>query len=79
MAGQPLQVDSVSQQTLPKGLVWKDWRERKGELFQAVRWKKHDGSAAQLIVAVAAFNIVTLAGLLIWRSRVKSQICKRRG
>ncbi|MBR7381913.1 lipoprotein-releasing system transmembrane subunit LolC, partial [Klebsiella pneumoniae] len=28
----PLQVDTLSQQTLPPGTQWQDWRERKGEL-----------------------------------------------
>lgn len=36
----PLDVDTVSRQALPAGTVWKDWRERKGELFQAVRMEK---------------------------------------
>lgn len=37
---QPLQVDTLSQQTLPPGTQWQDWRERKGELFRAVRMEK---------------------------------------
>lgn len=37
---QPLQVDTLSQQTLPEGTKWQDWRERKGELFRAVRMEK---------------------------------------
>ena len=37
---QPLAVDTLSQQALPAGTVWKDWRDRKGELFQAVRMEK---------------------------------------
>lgn len=36
----PLDVDQLSQQTLAHGLQWKDWRERKGDLFQAVRMEK---------------------------------------
>ncbi len=36
----PLDVDTLSQQALPSGMVWKDWRERKGDLFQAVRMEK---------------------------------------
>ncbi|SQC94071.1 Lipoprotein-releasing system transmembrane protein lolC [Cedecea neteri] len=38
---EPLKVDVLSQQTLPQGTEWKDWRERKGELFQAVRMEKN--------------------------------------
>ena len=37
---QPLAVDTLSQQALPAGTVWKDWRDRKGELFRAVRMEK---------------------------------------
>lgn len=37
---EPLKVDTLSQQSLPEGLVWTDWRERKGEFFQAVRMEK---------------------------------------
>ncbi|EGF47242.1 outer membrane-specific lipoprotein transporter subunit LolC, partial [Lacticaseibacillus rhamnosus MTCC 5462] len=52
---QPLTVDTLSQQALPAGTVWKDWRDRKGELFQAVRMEKNMmGLLLSLIVAVAA-------------------------
>ncbi|STQ44063.1 Lipoprotein-releasing system transmembrane protein lolC [Ewingella americana] len=37
---QPLDVDNLSTQTLPQGTEWKDWRERRGELFQAVRMER---------------------------------------
>ena len=37
---QPLQVDTLSQQTLPPGTQWQDWRERKGELFRRCAWRK---------------------------------------
>ena len=37
----PLKVDTLSQQTLPEGTKWQDWRDRKGELFQAVRMEKN--------------------------------------
>ncbi len=36
---EPLQVDVLSQQALPDGLVWKDWRERRG-VFKPFAWKK---------------------------------------
>lgn len=45
---EPLKVDSLSQQKLPEGSKWQDWRDRKGELFRAVRMeKKYDGLAAE--------------------------------
>ncbi|MFK8258355.1 lipoprotein-releasing ABC transporter permease subunit LolC [Erwinia sp. AnSW2-5] len=76
----PLQVDSVSQQTLPQGLVWKDWRERKGELFQAVKMEKNMmGLLLSLIVAVAAFNIVTSLGLLIMEKQGEVAILQTQG
>ncbi len=76
----PLQVDTLSQQTLPKGLVWKDWRERKGELFQAVRMEKNMmGLLLSLIVAVAAFNIITSLGLLIMEKQGEVAILQTQG
>ncbi len=45
---QPLQVDTLSQQTLPPGTQWQDWRERKGELFRGgAHGEKYDGPAAE--------------------------------
>lgn len=76
----PLAVDALSQQTLPAGLVWKDWRERKGELFQAVRMEKNMmGLLLSLIVAVAAFNIVTSLGLLIMEKQGEVAILQTQG
>ena len=76
----PLQVDKLSQQKLPDGLVWKDWRERKGELFQAVRMEKNMmGLLLSLIVAVAAFNIVTSLGLLIMEKQGEVAILQTQG
>ncbi|CAO97025.1 lipoprotein-releasing ABC transporter permease subunit LolC [Erwinia tasmaniensis] len=76
----PLQVDSTSQQTLPTSLVWKDWRERKGELFQAVKMEKNMmGLLLSLIIAVAAFNIVTSLGLLIMEKQGEVAILQTQG
>ncbi|MCT2388735.1 lipoprotein-releasing ABC transporter permease subunit LolC [Erwinia pyrifoliae] len=76
----PLQVDSTSQQALPESLVWKDWRERKGELFQAVKMEKNMmGLLLSLIVAVAAFNIVTSLGLLIMEKQGEVAILQTQG
>ncbi|MGB9098546.1 lipoprotein-releasing ABC transporter permease subunit LolC [Erwinia sp.] len=76
----PLQVDTLSQQKLPEGLVWKDWRERKGELFQAVRMEKNMmGLLLSLIVAVAAFNIITSLGLLIMEKQGEVAILQTQG
>ncbi|PIJ51955.1 outer membrane-specific lipoprotein transporter subunit LolC [Erwinia sp. OLTSP20] len=76
----PLDVDRLSHQTLPPGLVWKDWRERKGELFQAVRMEKNMmGLLLSLIVAVAAFNIITSLGLLIMEKQGEVAILQTQG
>ena len=76
----PLAVDSVSQQALPQGLVWKDWRDRKGDLFQAVRMEKNMmGLLLSLIIAVAAFNIITSLGLLIMEKQGEVAILQTQG
>ncbi|MBM7342216.1 lipoprotein-releasing ABC transporter permease subunit LolC [Pantoea coffeiphila] len=76
----PLDVDVISQQKLPEGMVWKDWRERKGELFQAVKMEKNMmGLLLSLIVAVAAFNIVTSLGLLIMEKQGEVAILQTQG
>ncbi|HBV39596.1 MAG TPA: lipoprotein-releasing system transmembrane subunit LolC [Erwinia sp.] len=76
----PLQVDTLSEQKLPAGLVWKDWRERKGELFQAVKMEKNMmGLLLSLIVAVAAFNIITSLGLLIMEKQGEVAILQTQG
>ncbi|AXH61128.1 lipoprotein-releasing ABC transporter permease subunit LolC [Providencia huaxiensis] len=77
---EPLKVDVLSQQTLPDGLVWKDWRERKGEFFQAVRMEKNMmGLLLSLIIAVAAFNIITSLSLLVMEKQGEVAILKTLG
>ncbi|KHN92402.1 outer membrane-specific lipoprotein transporter subunit LolC [Pectobacterium actinidiae] len=76
----PLLVDTLSTQTLPEGTVWKDWRERKGELFQAVSMEKNMmGLLLSLIVAVAAFNIITSLGLLVMEKQGEVAILQTQG
>ncbi|MFP1724659.1 lipoprotein-releasing ABC transporter permease subunit LolC [Lonsdalea quercina] len=77
---EPLAVDALSQQSLSAGTVWKDWRERKGELFQAVRMEKNMmGLLLSLIVAVAAFNIITSLGLLVMEKQGEVAILQTQG
>ncbi|PHM63720.1 outer membrane-specific lipoprotein transporter subunit LolC [Xenorhabdus ishibashii] len=77
---EPLSVDELSQQTLPKGLIWKDWRERKGEFFQAVRMEKNMmGLLLSLIIAVAAFNIITSLSLLVMEKQGEIAILQTQG
>lgn len=76
----PLTVDSLSQQHLPNGLIWKDWRERKGELFQAVRMEKNIiGLLLSLIVVVATFNIITSLSLLVMEKQIEIAILQTQG
>lgn len=77
---EPLKVDTLSQQTLPKGTKWQDWREREGELFQAVRMEKNVmGLLLSLIVAVAAFNIITSLGLMVMEKQGEVAILQTQG
>ncbi|EOJ6002979.1 lipoprotein-releasing ABC transporter permease subunit LolC [Cronobacter sakazakii] len=77
---EPLKVDVLSQQTLPPGTQWHDWRERKGELFQAVRMEKNMmGLLLSLIVAVAAFNIITSLGLMVMEKQGEVAILQTQG
>ncbi|EPT6930641.1 lipoprotein-releasing ABC transporter permease subunit LolC [Cronobacter malonaticus] len=77
---EPLKVDALSQQTLPSGTQWQDWRERKGELFQAVRMEKNMmGLLLSLIVAVAAFNIITSLGLMVMEKQGEVAILQTQG
>lgn len=77
---QPLIVDTLSQQTLPQGTKWKDWRERKGELFQALHMEKNMmGLLLSLIIAVAAFNIITSLGLLVIEKQSEIAILQTQG
>ncbi|OZI14753.1 lipoprotein-releasing system transmembrane subunit LolC [Sodalis-like symbiont of Philaenus spumarius] len=77
---QPLAVDELSARPLPAGLVWHDWRERKGELFQAVRMEKNMmGLLLSLIVVVAAFNIITSLGLLVMEKQAEVAILQTQG
>ena len=77
---EPLKVDVLSQQTLPPGTQWQDWRERKGELFQAVRMEKNMmGLLLSLIVAVAAFNIITSLGLMVMEKQGEVAILQTQG
>ena len=77
---EPLKVDELAQQTMPEGMVWKDWRERKGELFQAVRMEKNMmGLLLSLIIAVAAFNIITSLGLMVMEKQGEVAILQTQG
>ncbi len=76
----PLTVDSLCQQALPAGMIWQDWRERKGEFFQAVKMEKNMmGLLLSLIIAVAAFNIVTSLSFLVMEKESEGGILQTLG
>jgi len=77
---EPLKVDELSQQALPDGTKWQDWRDRKGELFQAVRMEKNMmGLLLSLIVAVAAFNIIATLIMVVADKRADIAILRSLG
>ncbi|WP_392565216.1 lipoprotein-releasing ABC transporter permease subunit LolC [Utexia brackfieldae] len=77
---QPLQVESLVEQPLPTGLMFKDWRDLRGELFAAIKLeKKMMGLLISLIVIVAAFNIITSVGLLVIEKQGEVAILKTQG
>ncbi|QAV24335.1 lipoprotein-releasing ABC transporter permease subunit LolC [Proteus hauseri] len=76
----PLNIEKYSAQSLPEGLSWKDWRERKGEFFQAVKMEKNMmGLLLSLIIAVAAFNIITSLSLLVMEKQGEVAILQTMG
>ncbi len=77
---QPLTVDRLDHRLLPAGTTWVDWRERKGELFQAVRMERNIMILLLgLIIIVAAFNIMTSLGLLVMEKHAEVAILQTQG
>lgn len=76
----PLDITSVTSMPLPKGLVFNDWRAKRGELFQAIKMEKNVmGLLISLIVIVAAFNIITSLSLLVMEKQGEVAILKTQG
>jgi len=76
----PLNIESVVRAKLPDGLHFNDWREKRGELFQAIRMEKNVmGLLISLIVIVAAFNIITSLSLLVMEKQNEIAILKTQG
>lgn len=76
----PLDIEQVVKQPLPVKLLFKDWRESRGELFAAVKLeKKMMGLLISLIVIVAVFNIITSLGLLVMEKESEVAILKTLG
>ncbi|WP_416379608.1 MULTISPECIES: lipoprotein-releasing ABC transporter permease subunit LolC [unclassified Gilliamella] len=76
----PLNIAAVINTPLPDGLIFNDWRAKRGELFQAIKMEKNVmGLLISLIVIVAAFNIITSLSLLVMEKQGEVAILKTQG
>ena len=76
----PFVVGEPSKQPLPEGWQWQDWRDQRGELFQAVRMEKNMmGLMLGLIVGVAAFNIISALIMVVMEKQSEVAILKTQG
>lgn len=76
----PFVVADLSQQPMPDGWQWQDWRDQRGELFQAVRMEKNMmGLMLGLIVGVAAFNIISALIMVVMEKQSEVAILKTQG
>lgn len=76
----PFSVAGLSQSALPDGWFWSDWREQRGELFQAVRMEKNMmGLMLSLIIGVAAFNIISALIMVVMEKQSEVAILKTQG
>lgn len=76
----PLNIAAVTNTPLPDGLIFNDWRAKRGELFQAIKMEKNVmGLLISLIVLVAAFNIITSLSLLVMEKQGEVAILKTQG
>ncbi len=76
----PFVVSELEKQSLPQGWYWSDWREQRGELFQAVRMEKNMmGLMLGLIVFVASFNIISALIMVVMEKQSEVAILKTQG
>ncbi|EGR2534505.1 lipoprotein-releasing ABC transporter permease subunit LolC [Vibrio cholerae] len=76
----PFVVSQLAEQPLPQDWQWSDWREQRGELFQAVRMEKNMmGLMLGLIVGVAAFNIISALIMVVMEKQAEVAILKTQG
>lgn len=60
--------------------IWHDWREQRGELFQAVKMEKNMmGLMLSLIVGIAAFNIISALIMVVSDKQAEVAILKTQG
>lgn len=70
----------ASDDLLPQGWHWSDWRDQRGEFFQAVRMEKNMmGLMLGLIIAVAAFNIISALIMVVMEKQSEVAILKTQG
>lgn len=76
----PFDITSSAFQQLPSGWKWSDWREQRGELFQAVSMEKNMmGLMLGLIIAIAAFNIISALIMVVMEKQSEVAILKTQG
>lgn len=76
----PFMVSELGQKSLPEPWQWQDWRDQRGELFQAVRMEKNMmGLMLGLIVGVAAFNIISALIMVVMEKQSEVAILKTQG
>ena len=76
----PFVVADLANQPLPEGMTWSDWREQRGELFQAVKMEKNMmGLMLGLISGVAAFNIISALIMVVMEKQAEVAILKTQG
>ncbi|MDX1301934.1 lipoprotein-releasing ABC transporter permease subunit LolC [Photobacterium sp.] len=76
----PFAVTELAKMTMPEDWVWSDWREQRGELFQAVKMEKNMmGLMLGLIIGVAAFNIISALIMVVMEKQAEVAILKTQG
>ena len=76
----PFQVTELAKLSLEKNMTWSDWRDQRGELFQAVKMEKNMmGLMLGLIVAIAAFNIISALIMVVMEKQAEVAILKTQG
>ncbi len=76
----PFVVTEFANKPMPEGWQWSDWRDQRGELFQAVKMEKNMmGLMLGLIVGVAAFNIISALIMVVMEKQAEVAILKTQG
>ena len=76
----PFVVAELANRPLPEDMTWSDWREQRGELFQAVKMEKNMmGLMLGLIIGVAAFNIISALIMVVMEKQAEVAILKTQG